>query len=66
MSTPLYGAKYAIIGSGLQMPQILALTAEHKSAQECVERSGWKDDPTVVICELRVVSKEKDTVIVGS
>ena len=60
MSTPLYGAKYAIIGSNAGEPtsRILALTSELKSARECIKNSGWIDNPTVVICELVQVSKE--------
>ena len=56
MTAPIYGAKYAIIGSGLQMPQILALTVELDSAKEVKRLSGWNDNPTVKIYELVEVS----------
>lgn len=59
MSAPLYGAKYAVIGSnaGEPMSRILVLTAELSVAREHVKLSGWIDNPTVVICELLQVSK---------
>jgi hypothetical protein len=52
MTAPIYGAKYAVIGSGLQMPQILALTVELGSAKKVVKMSGWSNNPTVKIYEL--------------
>ena len=59
MTAPLYGAKYAVIGSnvGQPMSRILALTAELESARECVRLSGWINNSTVVICELVEVPK---------
>lgn len=52
MSAPLHGARYAVVGSGYKMAQILALTTELKAAKECKTRSGWDNNPTVKIYEL--------------
>jgi hypothetical protein len=52
MTAPLYGAKFAIIGSGEFMPQILALGATLDSVVECKKESGWEHSPTVKIYEL--------------
>ena len=54
---PLYGAKYAVIGTGDFMARILALSEKLEHAQECVRLSGWIDDPKVQIYELVEVSK---------
>ena len=50
---PLFGAKFAIIGSDDSiMPKILALTITMSAAAECKKLSGWEHNPTVGIYEL--------------
>ena len=56
MSAPLHGAKFAVIGSGEFMAQILALTETMSAAMECKNLSGWEHNPTVKIYELVEVS----------
>ena len=56
MTPPLHGARYAIIGSGSPMPQILAMHEKLAPMKACKTNSGWDHNPTVKIYKLIEVS----------